>query len=144
MKVPQGISDMSVEGTTQVSLMQSEDDMSLEIANTATGGAPARLTPVSESGEPVALTRIGLAGHTLFATTEDGELLRADLRSADKSLLQMHQVPVELPKSGAHVKGFMHDDNGQLNALVADNYKQLHSNPLTDNPDCYRSGISLT
>lgn len=134
MKVPQGITDMSVEGTTQVSLMQSEDDMSLEIANTATGGAPARLTPVSESGEPVALTRIGLAGHTLFATTEDGELLRADLRSADKSLLQMHQVPVELPKSGAHVKGFMHDDNGQLNALVADNYKQLHSNPLTDNP----------
>ena len=137
MKVPQGVRDMSVEGKTQVSLEPWADGFSLRLSRSA-GAAGKHLVPVNESGAPVQLTRIGLAGDTLYASTAQGELLRGDLSSTEGGRLKMLPEPVEklefMHKGAVSIKGFMHDDNGQLNALVLDARNQLHSNPLTDTP----------
>ena len=135
MKVPLGISDISVEGDTQVRLEQSVHGASLEIArgNQAPGG---RLQPVDAAGEPLELTHIGLAGDVLYAVNTRGELLRGDLPGAEDGRLTMVHQPVErleqVYRGGVSFKGFMHDDNGQLNALLLDAHKQLHSSPLSD------------
>ena len=46
----------------------------------------------------------------------------------------MRPEPVEalehLHQGAVSFKGFMHDDNGQLNALLLNHCKQLHSTPL--------------
>ena len=135
MKVPQGVRDMSVQGKTQVSLEPWADGFALRLSH-GTGAPGKHLVPVCESGKPVQLTHIGLAGDTLYATNAQGELLRADLRNPGGGRLSMLPEPVEklegLHKGAVKIQGFMHDDNGQLNALVLDARNQLHSNPLTD------------
>ena len=137
MKVPLGVGDMSVEGKTQVSLEPWAEGFSLRISRDATAPGT-HLVPVSESGKPVQLTRIGLSGDTLYASNAQGELLRGDLRSAQAGRLRMVPEPAgkleSLYKGGVSIKGFMHDDAGQLNALIRDTHNQLHSAPLTDTP----------
>lgn len=135
MKVPQGVSDLSIAGQTQASLRPCAQGAVLHIHRDK--GVPVvRLTPVSESGEPVQLTCIGLAGDVLYASNLKGELLRGDLRTAREGDLEMVREPIgqlgHFFKDGITIKGFMHDDNAQLNALFLDASKQLHSSPLTD------------
>ena len=137
MKVPLGVRDMSIESKKQVSLEPWADGFSLRVSSLQ---APNQhFLPVSESGSPVQLTRIGLSGDTLYASNVQGELLRADLSSAEGGCLRMLSEPVDklesLYRGAVSIKGFMHDDNGQLNALVLDARKQLHSSPLTDTAD---------
>ena len=137
IKVPQGVADISVEGKTQVSLQASASGSALQVSRGANTPAAA-LVPVGESGKPVQLTRIGLSGDTLYAIDPQGELLRGDLRSIEGGRLTLLPVPVEqfeaMHKGAVSFKGFMHDDHGQLNALLLDARNQLHSNPLTDAP----------
>jgi len=135
MKVPEGVSDLSIAGETQASLRPCAEGAFLQVHRNK--GAPViRLTPVSESGEPVQLTRIGLTGDVLYASNLKGELLRGDLRAAGEGRLEMVREPIGQPghlvKEGVTIKGFMHDDNGQLNVLFLDAYKQLHSSALMD------------
>lgn len=137
IKVPQGVADISVEGKTQVSLQASASGSALQVSRGAnTPGAA--LVPIGESGEPMQLTRIGLSGDTLYAIDPQGELLRGDLRNIEGGRLTLLPVPVEqfeaMHKGAVSFKGFMHDDHGQLNALLRDARNQLHSNPLTDAP----------
>ena len=133
MKVPLGVSDMSVAGKTQASLSSGADGCTVQIDRDK--GDSRRFTPVSERGEPVTLTRIGLAGDVLYASNREGELLRGDLRTASQERLQMQPEPIgqleHLHKGAVSIKGFMHDDNAQLNVLLLDAHKQLHSSPLT-------------
>lgn len=137
MKVPQGLDDRSVDGKTQISLEQSAGGALLQLQHSGeTAGT--RLMPVSESGEPVQLTRIGLAGNVLYASSPEGELLRGDLRTIDGGCLKMCLEPLEelerWHRGGVNFKGFMHDDEGRLNALLLDSCQQLHSCPLTERP----------
>lgn len=137
IKVPVGVTDISVEGTTQVCLEPLADGCSLRISRGAEVGET-QLRPVNETGRAVQLSRIGLAGDTLYAATPQGELLHASLGSAQAGCLVMRPAPVEgledLHKGAVTFKGFMHDDNGQLNALLLNNCKQLHSSPLINTP----------
>ena len=135
MKVPQGVGDMSVEGETQASLEPWAEGFSLRISR-GSAAPGTHLLPVSQSGKPVQLTRIGLSGDTLYASDAHGELLRGDLRSAEGGRLRMLPEPVgkleSLYKGAVSIKGFMHDDAGQLHVLIRDTHHQLHSAPLTD------------
>lgn len=137
MKVPQGLCDRSVDGKAQVSLEQSVDGSTLHLQRSA-GDGGTRFTPVSESGEPVQLTRIGLAGEVLYASTPAGELLSGKLSTLEGGCLKMRLEPLEelerWHRGSVSFKGFMHDDEGRLNALLLDSYQQLHSCPLTERP----------
>ena len=137
MKVPLGVGDMTVEGKTQVSLEPWAEGFSLRVSRG--DAAPGmHLVPVSESGKPVQISRIGLSGDTLYASTAQGELLRGDLRSAEAGRLRLLPEPMgqleSLYQGAVSIKGFMHDDTGRLNALIRDSRNQLHSTPLTDTP----------
>ncbi|WP_244904349.1 AvrE-family type 3 secretion system effector [Pseudomonas fragi] len=133
IKVPVGVTDMSVEGQAQVCLQPDPGGCALRIRHSAEGPV-IHLLPVSETGERVPLHRIGMAGDTLYASTAQGELLRASLSTAQDGRVVMRPEPVEalehLHQGAVSFKGFMHDDNGQLNALLLNRCKQLHSTPL--------------
>ena len=58
-------------------------------------GPELHLLPVSQTGERVQLHRIGLAGDTLYASTAQGELLRASLSTAQDGRVVMQPEPVE-------------------------------------------------
>lgn len=135
MKVPLGLRDRSVNAKTQMSLEQSAGGSSLHLQCSGQA-AGRRFTPVSESGEAVQLMRIGLAGDVLYASNPEGELLRGGLHTAEGGRLTMRPEPTEAleRRLGGDVsfKGFMHDDEGRLNALLLDRHQQLHSCPLTD------------
>lgn len=137
IKVPVGVTDISVEGAMQVCLKSPTDGCFLSISRGAVGGET-KLLPVTEAGRAVQLSRIGLARDTLYGATPQGELLRASLDSAQSGCLVMRPASVEgleeLHKGAVSFKGFMHDDNGQLNALLLNNCQQLHSSPLIDTP----------
>ena len=137
IKVPVGVTDMSVEGQAQVCLQPDPGGCALRIRHSAEG-PELHLLPVSETGDRVPLHRIGLAGDTLYASTAQGELLRASLSTAQDGRVVMRPEPVEglehLHQGAVNFKGFMHDDNGQLNALLLNHCKQLHSTPLINTP----------
>ena len=134
MKVPLGVSDMSIDGKTQASLEGSR----LQISR-GTADAVLSLVPVNESSKPVQLAHLGLAGDVLYASTPEGELLCADLRNAEGGHLIMRPESLDkleqLHQSTVSIKGFMHDDHGRLDALILDSRRQLHSTPLSDGPD---------
>lgn len=129
MKVPAGISDMSVEGKNTVILRHSQGTTSLEV-----GHGKAEVVPVSTSGRALALAHIGVSGLDLYGSTPDGKLVRGDLHAAEDGRLFMAEVPAapyeQLFKGGVSFKGFIHDDDGQLNVLLVDTHKQLHSSPV--------------
>ena len=135
MKVPLGVSDMSVEGDTEVRLAPAIDGGTLQIRHSVQASSR-WLAPISESGETLQVAHIGLTGDVLYASTSDGELLRGDLCTADHGCLKMTPVVVDelegWHRGAVSFKGFMHDDDGQLNALLLDPHKQLHSTVLTD------------
>ncbi|WP_256352126.1 AvrE-family type 3 secretion system effector [Pseudomonas yamanorum] len=130
LKMPKGVADSSAEGRVTVSLSDAQSGSVLHAAG-------ATLSAQDEAGNPLQLTRIGLSGNTLYATTADGELLQADLQQARGGVLKMSRQPVEslerALKGAVSVEGFFHDDEGQLNMLVRDSRQQLHSAPLTGN-----------
>ena len=137
LKVPAQVADLSVEGHTQVCLESLPDGCLLRISRGAS--APeTRVIPVSESGEPVQLSRVALSGDALYASMPQGELLCADLRDGKDGRLTLRPVPVDRLESlhggPVSIKGFMHDDNGRINALALDSRDQLHSSPLNDGP----------
>ncbi|AZE92829.1 Type III effector protein AvrE1 [Pseudomonas orientalis] len=127
LKTPREALDSSAQGRTSVVLSQAQGASVVQIQ----GADMTAVRPVDESGAPVQLTRIGLAGTTLYGATADGELLRADVRLARDGTLPMvaqSLVPLEQVLKGAvRVEGFFHDDAGQLNALARDARQQLHS-----------------
>lgn len=130
LKMPKGVADSSAEGRVTVSLSDAQSGSVLHAAG-------ATLSALDEAGNPLQLTRIGVSGNTLYATTADGELLQADLQQARGGVLKMSRQPVEslerALKGAVSVEGFFHDDEGQLNMLVRDSRQQLHSAPLTGN-----------
>ena len=142
MKVPQGVADMSIDGKTQASL----EGFTLKISRD-TADAALCLVPVNESGKPVQLAHLGLAGDVLYASTPQGEFLCANLRNAEDGQLVMRPEPLDnleqLHQGAVSIKGFMHDDQGRLNALVLDSRRQLHSTPLSHGPD-QASGWNLS
>ncbi|AZE82120.1 Type III effector protein AvrE1 [Pseudomonas orientalis] len=127
LKTPQEALDSSAQGRTLAVLSQAQGTSVVQIQ----GADMAAMRPVDENSAPVQLTRIGLAGSTLYGATADGELLRADRRLARDGILPMvtqSLVPLEQALKGAvRVEGFFHDDAGQLNALARDARQQLHS-----------------
>ncbi|WP_300729766.1 AvrE-family type 3 secretion system effector [Pseudomonas sp.] len=131
MKVPSGVSDMSCDGKNTVVLKNSQGVTSLDI-----GQGKGELTPVSTSGQAVVLAHIGVSGSNLYGSTPDGQLLRGDLQKADGGRLHMEEVSSDrheqLFKGSVNYKGFMHGDDGQLNALLTDTHQQLHSIALTE------------
>lgn len=133
MKVPQGISDMSLDGETQASLEGSK----LHICR-ARAATVCSLVPLNESNKPLQLAHLGLAGDVLYASTPQGELLCADLRNTEGGYLIMRPESLDkleqLHQGAVSIKGFMHDDHGQLNALILDSRRQLHSTPLSHGP----------
>ena len=137
IKVPLGVIDISAEGSTHVCLAPLADSCCLRISRGA-GASETPLLPVTETGSAVQLSRIGLAGDTLYGATPQGELLRSSLGSAQAGCLVMRPASVEgleeLHKGAVSFKGFMHDDHGQLNALLLNNCQQMHSSPLIDTP----------
>ncbi|AZF56610.1 Type III effector protein AvrE1 [Pseudomonas sp. R11-23-07] len=142
-KTPQGALDSSAQGRSSVVLSQVQGAPVVQIQ----GAGAADVRPVDETGAPVQLTRIGLAGSTLFGATADGELLRADVRMARDGVLPMAAQSLEsleqALKGAVHVEGFFHDDAGQLNAQVRDARQQLHSVPL-DNASGLRPQWNLS
>lgn len=134
MKVPGSVLDMSIDGKTRASLEGSRLQISRD-----TAAAVLSLVPVNESSKPVQLAHLGLADDVLYASTPEGELLCADLRNAEGGHLIMRPESLDkleqLHQGAVSIKGFMHDDHGQLNALILDSRRQLHSTPLSDGPD---------
>jgi len=131
LKVPQGIADRSRYGNTHADLINSDGASALRVHH----GREKMLTPVDESGAPLTLTRIGLAGDVLYASNAHGELVCANVIDAREGKLRMVHHPLESVektlKGGVSVEGFQHDDSGRLNAWVRDSRQQLHSVPLT-------------
>ncbi|WP_231982727.1 AvrE-family type 3 secretion system effector [Pseudomonas orientalis] len=130
LKTPPQALDSTAQGRTSVVLSQAQGTSIVQIQ----GAEMTAVHPIDERGSPVQLTRIGLAGSTLYGATADGELLRADVRLARDGTLPMvaqSLLPLEQALKGAvRVEGFFHDDAGQLNAQARDARQQLHSVPL--------------
>lgn len=142
MKVPADVSDMSVEGKSTVILKHSQGAALLDL-----GHGRAETVPVSKSGQTLALAHIGVSGSNLYGSTSDGKLVRGDLQTAEEGRLLMVEVPAapyeQLFKGGVSFKGFIHDDGGQLNVLLADTHKQLHSSPLNEGAGWNLSDVLL-
>ncbi|AZF03495.1 AvrE-family type 3 secretion system effector [Pseudomonas sp. R5-89-07] len=130
LKTPQGALDSSADGRTSVVLSQIQGTTVVQIQ----GAGAADVRPVDETGAPVQLARVGLAGSTLYGATANGELLRADVRQARDGVLPMAAQSLEpleqVLKGAVRAEGFFHDDAGQLNTQVRDARQQLHSVPL--------------
>lgn len=131
LKIPVGVADSSVEGKKSASLSHVQGASVLHLL----GAGEQSLSPVDEAGKPLALTRIGLAGDTLYGCNAYGELFQGQRSQARDGVLPMAWQPVESLerslKGAVSVEGFFHTDEGQLHALVRDSREQLHSCPLT-------------
>ncbi|SQH31893.1 AvrE-family type 3 secretion system effector [Pseudomonas mucidolens] len=132
LKMPQGVADSSVEGNNVLCLSHVEGASVLSLQ----GVGEQSLSPLDESGRPLQLTRIGLAGDTLYGCTVQGELFRGSREQARDGQLPMTWQPLESLEQAlsgeVSVEGFFHADGGQLNALIRDAREQLHSCPLIE------------
>ncbi|MGE9550341.1 AvrE-family type 3 secretion system effector [Erwinia amylovora] len=103
-------------------------------------------TPDWSTGEgrhTVEAEAIGLSGQTLYVADTEGRLLTGELPSPGQDVISLTaRVQHELP-AGAWITGFAHDDEGRLNALVADNFRHTHLFPLGEHHQ-FQSGWNLS
>ncbi|PPC77007.1 hypothetical protein C4K68_11295 [Pokkaliibacter plantistimulans] len=91
---------------------------------------------------------VGMHGRQVFIADSHGQLFSARQPQHGDTELQMHCLPQPLLSSaygtGAHIEGFMTDNQGTLTALVKDRFKQLHACPLDSDGKTFKPGWNLS
>lgn len=101
-----------------------------------------------QRGEPHLETQsIALKDGRLFAADSEGKLYCGELSQIKDGELPMNPMSQNVLKQhfghDHRIEGFFTDDNGQVNALVKDNFRQMHACPLADDNQ-FHAGWNLS